>query len=245
MKYTLEKDLLLFLLATFTFLSGCYDLNTADAANTDPDGTYVGNADRYNPPRDKSVQPLLCPDSSELLFNEAMSPSRWGDKEVDVRVDVVADFRCPYCAIFATAMTDLWKRRSDYRNKVRVYFHHFPLENSHPGTTEIHVASAAVANQDYDAFWSLHDEIFSQAMHGKRMSRSALEKFVDEKLGLDMDRFESDMTANATKDFVQWDREQGVEIGIAGTPSVFVCGQYLVNRGALEDAIDSFLDASD
>lgn len=226
-----------------SFISRWMALNVLFGCSA-PQSAYVGEAGEYQPPEDRTVLPLYCGDSDRSAFNNSMSPFRWGDKQVDVNVDVAVDFRCPYCTRNANAMDDLWQRRSDYRDRVRVTFHHFPNEVLHSGTTEIHVAAAAVAKQGFDNFWRLHDEIFARAAQGQKMDRAALDHYVENELELDFDRFLRDVEADETKDFVQWDKEQCRAADVEGTPSVFVCGAFLYDRARLEETIDEALAAT-
>ncbi len=211
-------------------------------ACSDPGSAYVGETEKYQPPDDRTIAPLNCDDSERSAFNNSMSPFRWGDVRVDIDVDIVVDFRCPHCTNYARYMDDIWRRRSDFRDRVRVTFHHFPNEGIHPGATEIHVASAAVAKQGFDYFWRLHDAIFARAARREEMDRAALEQFVEQELELDFDRFLSDVETNEIKDFVQWDREQCRAAGVSGTPSVFICGEFLYRRDRLEETIDTTLE---
>jgi len=227
----LRKISVVFRFIALTAICGCSEHNSA----------YIGDAKGFQPPDDRTAVPLRCNDSDPIPFDYSTNPFRWGNVQVDINVDVVADFRCPYCFQFAQIMDAIGQKRSDFRDRVRVTFHHFPNESIHPGTTEIHVASAAVAKQGFDLFWLLHDAIFARAAEGEKMDRAALEQFVEQELDLDFDRYRSDVEADETKNFVQWDKEQCRAAGVAGTPSVFVCGALLHHRSQLEEIIDEAL----
>ncbi len=203
---------------------------------------FEGDASAYDAPEDNTELPLACPDPVFDLFNNSETPSRGGEQTVEVGVDYAADFRCPACLSLATRLDEIWQRRSDFRARVRFYFHHFPLESIHPGTTEIHVAAAAVAKQGYEYFWTLHDEIFARTDEGESMLAGDVVDFAQSELGLDRSRLERDMHSDATKNFVQWDKEQCRGAGAAGTPTVFVCGERLASWSSLEAVVDGYLN---
>ncbi|HLQ48534.1 MAG TPA: DsbA family protein, partial [Candidatus Dormibacteraeota bacterium] len=46
-----------------------------------------------------------------------------------------------------------------------------------------------------------------------------------ERLGLDLDRFDSDVASGAARDRVERDVETGIQSGVDGTPSLFVDGR--------------------
>lgn len=201
------------------------------------DNSFIGNENEYLPLEDNTQKPFSCPDPFFTPFNNAESPFRFGDKRTEVAVDVVVDFHCPYCALFASDMEEIWHRRSDFNDLVRIYFHHFPMESIHPGTTELHVITAAVAKQGYDQFWNLHDWIFRH----RDMSIRETKLYIQQDLGLDMDKFQQDMERSSTKDFVQWDKFQSKNAMVKGTPTVFICGEYIADRSYLEEKIDQYL----
>lgn len=204
---------------------------------------FIGDAEDYIAPKDKSPVPTACPGSSRRLFNRGNTPSRWGDEQTKVEVDVIEDLRCPYCVALSVDIQDLWERRPDFQQSVRLYFHHFPLEDLHPGTTEIHVACAAAANQGAGYFWAVFDEIIGRDDLGDPMGIEEIKAFLAKQSGFDKARFRADLNADETKDFVQWDMRQASRAGVRGTPTLFVCEQQVANRASLERRIDEFLDA--
>lgn len=212
---------------------------------SNPTSPYVGDAEDYKPPADHSERPSACP-NTDRVFDRGASPYRWGDEKVKIEVDVFADLRCPYCIYFAQNVQDLWAERADYRKYVRFYFHHCPWEELHPGTTEIHVAAAAAAAQSYRRFWALHDEIVDQGAAGRELSIGEVKDFLADLSDFDLKRFEKDMDGDQIKDFVQWDKQQGLDAGVEGTPSLFVCGEHLESDTTpfitlLEDRVDELL----
>ncbi len=214
----------------------------AAAACTDDPDDYLGDPGAYDASVDLSEQALLCPQEARGAFNNSNSPFRWGDDEVRVQVDLAVDFRCPACLSFALLAEDVWRNREDFRQYVRLYFHHFPLESRHLGTAEIHVAAAAAAEQDPSHFWALHDRIFLLAAEGEQMSREQVDEFLAGERELDMEAFAEAMRSDRLRDFVQWDKRQAVAAGATGTPSLFICGEKNPLWTELEQQLDRALN---
>lgn len=111
-----------------------------------------------------------------------------------------------------------------YGDNVRLVWKHFPLPSLHPDAPAAHIAS--VAAQKQGKFWEFHDRLFANQ---RNMKRDALLGHARE-LGLDMDRFESDMASLSNKAPVDNDTREARSMGLTGTPAFFVNGRYL--RGA-------------
>jgi protein-disulfide isomerase len=183
-----------------------------------------------------------CPDGGPQPYNNAFSPFFGGEEEVKVNVEVATDFACPYCAAFAVTVSDIWDEKADYRKYVRFYFHHHYLESLHPDSPEIHAISAAVAEQSIPSFWRLHDEIYARRNEGETMTPEDVITWVEAELDLDMALFHEDRQSDAIKSFVAWDKQQGEEAGVSGTPTLFICGR-IQPRQAMEELIDGYLYA--
>jgi protein-disulfide isomerase len=220
--------------AVLVVLSGCNPEQSA----------YIGEADDYHALKDASPEPSACGASPRAIFNNSNSPYQWGDEGVAVEVNIAGDFRCPYCIGFALDIQKLWDSRPDYQRSVRVYYHHYPLEELHPGTTEMHVAAAAAALQDNKFFWELYQEIVRRRSQGHELDIDEAEAFLAKRSSFDPIRFDKERKESELKDFVQWDKRQGRAAGVRGTPTVFVCDEEIAARNTLEQRIDEILASS-
>jgi protein-disulfide isomerase len=200
-----------------------------------PDGSdFDASAD------DDAGAGALCPPGTEDLFNSAYSPFMGGEESVDLVVVDYSWFKCPHCAHFADVWEGVWADRPDIRERVRLYFHHYPFSDA--ASWEIHSATVAAANQGMENFWAVHDYIFTGLYDdGVHVSIDDIRTFCDDVLGLDMAKFEEDLADPYTQEFLAWDKEQAQAAGVTGTPSVFVCGEK-ISWGSIEGVIDSYLD---
>ena len=67
-----------------------------------------------------------------------------------------SDFECPYCSgLFPT----LRRVEETYKDKIRIVYRQFPLNNIHPHAQK--AAEASLCANDQDKFWQLHDAMFA------------------------------------------------------------------------------------
>ena len=128
---------------------------------------------------------------------------------------VYGDFECPYTA---RAMRDIGRLLEDGA-AVEVVFRHFPLREIHPHAQAAAEAAEAAARQD--RFWEMHDLLFRNQL---RLEPADLRRYA-ERLELDLERFEADLTDPAINARIERDVESGLQSGVDGTPSLFIDGR--------------------
>jgi protein-disulfide isomerase len=135
----------------------------------------------------------------------------------NARVTLVefSDFQCPFC-IAATPQIALLLKA--YPSEVKLIFKEFPLDQH---TQAALAAAAALAANKQGKFWQLHDAMFAQKGNLSRRGILALAT----NLGLDMKRFQADLDSPEIKKAVEKDLDQGAQIGVDSTPTLFVDGQ--------------------
>ena len=121
-----------------------------------------------------------------------------------------ADFECPFCAALSAKLADARVRRG---------FRHFPVRSSHPRAWAAACAAEAAALQG--RFWEMHDLLFAD--QGRLEDPHLWERA--RRLGLDLERFESDRRSDAVSGRVRRDFESGVRAGVVTTPTVFAGGR--------------------
>jgi Na+:H+ antiporter, NhaA family len=126
------------------------------------------------------------------------------------------DFQCPYCTAAQSIVARVRKRLD---GRLRFVFRHLPLHEVHPDAQRAAEASEAAAAQG--AFWEMHD-----AMYESRgaLSRGDLVGYAAE-LGLDAERFASELDSSSHAQRVQRDVDSGLASGVTGTPGFFVAGR--------------------
>jgi protein-disulfide isomerase len=146
----------------------------------------------------------------------AGSPTKGADKPVVTLVEW-ADFECPSCAAAAPILRSVVEK---YPDQVRLVFKHYPL-SAHPHAEN--AARAAVAAQKQGKFWPVQQALFESQKAG--LDEQNIMK-VARDAGLDMKGFESDIASEATADSVARDRKQADELGLDGTPMLYINGRH-------------------
>lgn len=184
----------------------------------------------------------LCPLDAPDLFNNAYSPYMGGEESIDLEVVHFSYFRCPHCAEFAHYSRELWETHQEYRDRVRLYFHHYPFTSE--TAWKVHAATVAAHNQGLENFWAMHDYIYDSMVADDPVNRSPedLRAFAEDVLGLDMVQYDLDVEEGSeVYGFLEWDKAQGQAAGVSGTPKVFICGELLSGWSKLDDTVDYYL----
>jgi Na+/H+ antiporter NhaA len=155
----------------------------------------------------------------------------------DARVTVVeyGDYECAYCGQAEPAVRELLR---DY-GEVRYVWRHLPLSDVHPFARLAAEAAEAAAKQD--KFWEMHDKLFERqdVLTGRDLIHYAGE------LGLDTDRFASDLRKHAGAARVAEDVDSADLVNVAGTPTFFINGTRhhgVYDIGTLKAAVNNALE---
>jgi protein-disulfide isomerase len=130
-------------------------------------------------------------------------------------VVVYGDYECPYCAALELQLHDV---------PIRVAFRHFPVRGSHPRAFAAACAAEAAGRQD--AFWPMHNALFAD--QGRLEDPHLWARA--ERLGLDLDRFETDRRDPAVAARITADFHGGVRAGVPTTPTMFWDGERHAGR---------------
>jgi len=107
-------------------------------------------------------------------------------------------------------------------------FRHFPVSSSHPRAWPAACAAEAAALQG--KFWEMHDLLFAD--QGRLEDPHLWGRA--ERLGLDLDRFESDRRSDRVRERVKRDFTAGVRAGVVTTPTVFCDGRMHSGSEAIQ-----------
>ncbi|NUN16608.1 MAG: thioredoxin domain-containing protein, partial [Myxococcales bacterium] len=175
-------------------------------------------------------QPLTPEQQAKLAAGDAPS---WGPADAKVTIVEFSDFQCPYCSRAAEAEKAL-KAKYEGSGSVRFIFRQFPL-SFHQEAMPAAVASLEAHAQG--KFWEFHDLLFQNQ---KELSRATIEKLAGD-AGLDVAAVKAALDENRRKEQAEADMKLGEEVGVQGTPSMFVGGERVQNPGDVE-AISKMID---
>jgi protein-disulfide isomerase len=151
----------------------------------------------------------------------------YGDPAATRIVVEYGDFECPYCRKAAPVLRTLIDSSA---GQVRLVFRHFPLFTVHPFALTAALAAEASGPQ----FWAMHDLLFA---HQDRLADDDLDRYGAE-LGL------TDVTGSPAQQFkaaVKSDYRSGLELGVRGTPTLFIDGRLYSGHaelGAMRRALE-------
>ncbi len=159
------------------------------------------------------------------------APSR-GPAGAAVKIAVFSDFQCPYCGMVAPMLEQLVDK---FKGKVAVHYMHFPLPG-HPRAEAAALASEFA--REKGKFWEMHDLIFKNAF---MLEDEDLAQYAKE-IGLDGAALKKAVTEGRYRDRVLAQKTQGENLGVHGTPAIFVNGRPLTLRPTGENLIHAVED---
>jgi protein-disulfide isomerase len=157
------------------------------------------------------------PDPSKVYKVAVGEAPTKGPKNAKVQIVEFSDFQCPFCSRVTPTLDQV---QETYGDKVSVSFKHLPL-SIHSKAPEAHAAAQAAYLQG--KFWEMHDLIFANQ---RAMSREKYIEFATQ-LELDVEKFKKDMDSKKVKDQISADTRQASQLGVTGTPSLFINGRFL------------------
>jgi protein-disulfide isomerase len=138
-----------------------------------------------------------------------------GSADAAVTLVEYGDYECPYCGAAYPIVKEVQARMGE---RLRFVFRNFPISTSHPHAEQAAEAAEAAAAQG--SFWEMHDVLYENQ---KRLRDEDLRGYA-EKLGLDVERFDTELADHAHGDRVHEDFLTGVRSGVNGTPTFYING---------------------
>jgi protein-disulfide isomerase len=135
----------------------------------------------------------------------------------DARITLVefSDFECPYCS---AAVKQVDTIMAAYPKDVKLIYKQFPL-SMHPHA-EL-AAEASLAAREQGKFWEMYDVLFKNFRQLSRTNILAMAK----EIGLDEEKFKSDLDSGKYKAIVVKDLADGEAAGVYGTPAFYINGK--------------------
>jgi protein-disulfide isomerase len=170
----------------------------------------------------------------------APNPYTRGPATAKVTVEEFSDFQCPACGNFDPGLRRVL---NDYGDRVHFIFRHFPLQMHKYAFI---AARAAEAAGQQGKFWEMHDMIYdNQKEWSEAMEPRVQFDAYATRLGLDVQRFKTDMGRQDLADRINADLMRGNSVGVKGTPTVYLNGRELMpGKLVTEDDLRREIDAA-
>lgn len=152
----------------------------------------------------------------------AVPPNFKGAENSPVVLEEFADFQCPACAVLHPTMNEI---TGIYGSRIKFIYRNFPLP-MHNKAYDAAVAAEAAGMQG--KFWDMQNLLFQNQKNWENASdhRNIFEGYANT-LGLNVEKFKTDMASADAKKRVDADLQRGRSIGVSQTPSVYINGRLI------------------
>lgn len=133
------------------------------------------------------------------------------------------DFECESCGALYPVMESL---RQEYGDRVTFVIRYFPL----PAHKNAQIAAQAVeAAARQDRLVDMYKKMFETQAEWGESDESQESTFLGfaQDLGLDMTQFQRDLKSPSTIERVALDKDDGIALGVQGTPTLFLNGSQM------------------
>ena len=172
-----------------------------------------------------------------------------GNPNAKVKIQVFEDFQCTSCK---TYVDNIEKQllASSYVADGQIYYEimQWPFIDTNSLSKESHqAANASMCANEQSKFWPYHDILYANqgVENGGSFNDKRLVAFA-QSLGLDMTQFNQCFNSNKYKTEIDNEYQEGVTLGVTGTPSLFLNGKavtpgFVPTYDELKSAIDTAL----
>lgn len=142
------------------------------------------------------------------------------------------DFQCPACTTYFPMVKQL---SIEFSKDLRIVYRNFPLTSVHNNAMLSAQTAYAAGIQGQDKFWEMHDMLYENQNDWANISPKDTFIGYAKDLGLDLDKFETDLEDSKTKEFINAQADKATSIGVNSTPTFFVNGINIQNPRSYED----------
>lgn len=165
---------------------------------------------------------------AELVRRDAADPTALGSVDAPVVMVMWADFRCSYCARWALETAPgLESYVAD--GTLRIEWRDYPRVTEQSPA----IAAAARAAALQGAFWKYHDRLFADQATVDTSGEDYLRSVATD-LGLDVAQFDADRASADVAAAVDADTQEGMALGVSGTPAFMINGYPIAGAQPLE-----------
>ena len=147
-----------------------------------------------------------------------------GDPNAPITILEFGDFQCPACQQFATFVKPQLDLLYVDAGIARFVFHDYPIVSGHPHAFLAARGARCALDQGEQYFWPFHDQLFAHQSTWSFSQGAPLNAFEDyaATIGLDVGDFGDCLDSDRFADVVSANMRLAIELGVSGTPTVFV-----------------------
>jgi len=146
--------------------------------------------------------------SQKLELDYDQAPSI-GSPQARIEIIIFSDFNCPICKEATEMIANLQRRNPGL---IRFVYKHFPIEPD-----SLLKAKIACGGYAQGKFWEIHD-LLQAGYSGTKLEKMA------SSIGVDMGELNKEVDSGLYNGLINQDIEDAKELGIWGTPAIFING---------------------
>jgi protein-disulfide isomerase len=172
----------------------------------------------------------------------AITSADWTEGNPSAKVSLIeyGDFECPACGEYFPVVQQLVQ---NYSSTVLFVFRNFPLTTIHPfAEIGAQAAEAAGLEGGVAKYWAMNNLLYTNQQQWSTNSAltpaQVLSQYFDgyaQSIGLDVNKFNADVSATSVLDKIQTDVNGGTAAQIDHTPTFFVNLQQIPNPTSPQD----------
>jgi protein-disulfide isomerase len=149
----------------------------------------------------------------------------FGKADSKVTLIEYGDYQCPPCG----SMYPIVKSTTEeYKEHLRYIFRNFPIPELHPNARAAAASAEAVGLQG--KYWEMHNRLYETQSDWSDLSineRGAFFENLAKELGIDINKYKSDLAKSDLTKKIDYDISLGRESGVDATPTFFLNGKKL------------------
>lgn len=163
-----------------------------------------------------------------------------GSDSAKVEITEYADYQCPFCQTFDQLQMPTIKQELIDAGRLRWRYRDFPLQQHSFSRLSAHSAACA---DEQGKYWEQHRRIYEgQQEWAEARDAAPIFRRYAQAAGLDLARYDSCMRSAKYAGRIQASYDEGVRVGVSGTPTLLVGGRLY--QGRLDsDAIARLVDS--
>jgi protein-disulfide isomerase len=172
----------------------------------------------------------------------ALTPADWTEGNPNAKVSLIeyGDFECPACGEYFPVVQQLVQ---NYSSTVLFVFRNFPLTTIHPfAQIGAQAAEAAGLEGGVAKYWAMNNLLYTDqqqwSLNSALTPQQVVSQYFDgyaQTIGLDVNKFNTDVSATSVLNKIQTDVNSGNAAQIQHTPTFFVNLQQIPNPTSLQD----------
>lgn len=171
----------------------------------------------------------------------ALGDHVYGNTSGKVLMVEYGDLQCPYCGELHPQLEPLLDY---YKDSLTFVFRNFPLKTVHPNALAAATAAEAAGLQGNDHYWDMNNKLYdtqSAWSNASATDRTTIFKGYAKDLGLDVDKFVSDLSNADVTQKINFDIALGTKLNVNSTPTIYLQSKEIadpVSKAVQGDSTD-------